>query len=109
MTQNVKFKYRPLAIGFTKVPYIATTFAGPRAAEAFYNRGLTKWAFGSFVIILPSIAGPLFCILLYNQWRMSTTSSCLESHNQQVKSGLFGNLFRYLRDFDGELDKQTRN
>ncbi|KAJ4149012.1 hypothetical protein NW754_000448 [Fusarium falciforme] len=100
VTQNAKFKYRPLAIAFTKVPYIATTFAGPRAAEAFYNRGLTKWAFGSFVIILPSIAGPLFCILLYNQCKMSATSSFLESHNQQVKSGFFGTLLRYLKDFD---------
>ncbi|KAI8679197.1 hypothetical protein NCS57_00196900 [Fusarium keratoplasticum] len=100
VTQNAKFKYRPLAIAFTKVPYIATTFAGPRAAEAFYNRGLTKWAFGSFVIILPSIAGPLFCILLYSQCKMSATSSFLESHNQQVKSGFFGTLLRYLKDFD---------
>lgn len=106
VTQNAKFKYRPLAIAFTKVPYIATTFAGPRAAEAFYNRGLMKWAFGSFVIILPSIAGPLFCILLYNQCKMSATSSFLESHNQQVKSGFFGTLLRYLKDFDGELDQK---
>ncbi|KAM6534261.1 hypothetical protein FALCPG4_007193 [Fusarium falciforme] len=100
VTQSAKFKHRPLAIAFTKVPYIATTFAGPRAAEAFYNRGLTKWAFGSFVIILPSIAGPLFCILLYNQCKMSATSSFLESHNQQVKNGFFGTLLRYLKDFD---------
>ncbi|KAJ6447316.1 putative nucleosome binding protein [Purpureocillium lavendulum] len=56
VTDKAQLKYRPMAIALTKVPYIATTFAGPRAAQAFYSRGLVKWAFGSFMIILSGIA-----------------------------------------------------
>lgn len=101
VTENARFKYRPLAIGFTKVPYIATTFAGPRAAEAFYTLGQTKWAFGSFLIILPSIAGPVFCILLKNQSKAITASPPIETKGQGTKRDIFSTLFYYLRDFDG--------
>ncbi|KAL3956909.1 hypothetical protein ACCO45_009755 [Purpureocillium lilacinum] len=96
-----------MAIALTKVPYIASTFAGPRAAQAFYARGLTKLAFGSFLAILPTIAGPVFCILLCQQRKAMATSSPLEARDPRGRSNIFRASARYLRDFDGELSIQA--
>ncbi len=107
VTDQAQPKYRPMAIALTKVPYIASTFAGPRAAQAFYARGLTKLAFGSFLAILPTIAGPVFCILLCQQRKAMATSSPLEARDPRGRSNIFRASARYLRDFDGELSIQA--
>lgn len=44
-----------------------TAFAGPRAAQAFQvNVGTWRWAFGTFAIITPFMAIPLFVMLKIN-------------------------------------------
>ena len=45
---------RAMAFAFVSTPYIATTWAGPKAAEAFYENSSWKWAFGCFSILTPS-------------------------------------------------------
>lgn len=59
-------KHRGLAFAFTSSPYIITAFAGPKAAEGFYNNISWRWGFGCFAIILPFVAAPLFTILKTN-------------------------------------------
>jgi MFS family permease len=39
-------KHRGLAFAFTSSPYIITAFAGPKAAEGFYNNINWRWGFG---------------------------------------------------------------
>lgn len=44
-----------------------TAFAGPKAAESFQiNVGTWRWAFGTFAIITPFMAIPLFTMLKVN-------------------------------------------
>lgn len=44
-----------------------TAFAGPRSAQAFeQNVGSWRWAFGTFAIITPFMAIPLFTMLKVN-------------------------------------------
>jgi hypothetical protein len=44
-----------------------TAFAGPKAAEAFQRDvGTWRWAFGTFAIITPFMAVPLYTILKLN-------------------------------------------
>lgn len=57
---------RGLAFAFTSSPYIITAFAGPKAAENFYDTNW-RWAYGCWAIVLPVVAFPLFWVLFINQ------------------------------------------
>lgn len=57
---------RGLAYAFTSSPYIISAFAGPKAAEGFHEANW-RWAYGSFAIILPIVAAPMFILLRYNR------------------------------------------
>ena len=59
---------RGLAYAFTSSPYIITAFAGSAASERFYAYNW-RWAYGSFAIILPIVALPMFGILQYNRYK----------------------------------------
>ncbi|KAL5338755.1 major facilitator superfamily domain-containing protein [Aspergillus crustosus] len=59
---------RGLAYAFTSSPYIITAFAGSAASERFYAYNW-RWAYGSFAIILPIIALPMFGLLQYNRYK----------------------------------------
>lgn len=61
-----KLKNRGLAFAFTSSPYMITAFAGPKAAEDFYEDISWRWGFGCFAIIFPVVAAPLFFILKFN-------------------------------------------
>ncbi|KAF2667094.1 MFS general substrate transporter [Microthyrium microscopicum] len=68
-------KNRALAYAFTSSPYIITAFAGPKAAEGFYEKISWQWAFGIFCIILPVVAAPLFITLML--WQQKAKKSGL--------------------------------
>jgi hypothetical protein len=59
-------KHRGLAFAFTSSPYIITSFGGPKAVEGFYNNIHRRWGFGTFAILLPFVAAPLFVVLKLN-------------------------------------------
>ncbi|KAL4938513.1 hypothetical protein BDV06DRAFT_52521 [Aspergillus oleicola] len=59
---------RGLAYAFTSSPYIITAFAGSAASERFYAYNW-RWAYGSFAIILPMVALPMFGLLQYNRYK----------------------------------------
>jgi MFS family permease len=64
---TTSLRNRGLAFAFTSSPYMITAFAGPRAAQAFEtNVGTWRWAFGTFAIITPITAIPLFTMLKIN-------------------------------------------
>lgn len=57
---------RGLAYAYTSSPYMITAFAGPKAAEGFYDTNW-RWGYGAFTIILPFVAAPLFGVLQFNK------------------------------------------
>ncbi|CAO3588871.1 unnamed protein product [Absidia cylindrospora] len=59
-------KNRGLAYAFTSSPYIITAFAGAKAAEGFYYDISWRWGFGTFAIVFPVVAAPLYFILKFN-------------------------------------------
>ena len=64
---TTSLRNRGIAFAFTSSPYMITAFAGPRAAQAFeLNVGSCRWAFGTFAIITPFMAIPLFTMLKVN-------------------------------------------
>ncbi|KAJ5253382.1 hypothetical protein N7497_002778 [Penicillium chrysogenum] len=61
-----QLRNRALAYAFTSSPYIITAFAGPKVANLFYAHTGWRWAYGTFAIIFPIVAAPLFFVLKFN-------------------------------------------
>lgn len=60
-------KWRGLMFAFSTSPYMATTFAGPSAAQRFYDGAGWRWAFGSYAIVTPAVCLPFLGVFWYNQ------------------------------------------
>jgi MFS family permease len=89
---------RGLAYAFTSSPYIITAFAGPKAAEGFYDDNW-RWGFGTFAIVLPVVAAPLFLTLQYNK-RKAIRNGLLVK--QKSDRPLMQSIWHYVIEFDGE-------
>lgn len=61
-----QLKNRALAYAFTSSPYIITAFAGPKVADEFNAHTGWRWAYGTFAIIFPIVAAPLYFVLKFN-------------------------------------------
>ncbi|KAE8329986.1 major facilitator superfamily domain-containing protein [Aspergillus sergii] len=57
---------RGLAFAFVSSPWMITAFAGSKAAEEFLVHVNWRWGFGSFAIIIPAVAMPLYVVLKVN-------------------------------------------
>jgi MFS family permease len=92
-------KHRGLAFAFTSSPYIITAFAGPKAAEGFYVNINWRWGFGTFAIIVPFVAAPLFVILKLNLRKAKHEGVLVreQSHRTLLQSVVF-----HFREFDGK-------
>ncbi|TIA42362.1 endoglucanase B [Aureobasidium pullulans] len=55
---------RGLAYALTSSPFIITAYAGPAAAEQFYDTNW-RWGYGTFCIVLPAVVLPFFGLLHY--------------------------------------------
>ncbi|KAK6951522.1 hypothetical protein Daesc_006043 [Daldinia eschscholtzii] len=60
-------KNRMFIFALNSTPNLATTFAGPRIAELFYQKVNFRWAFGAFAIILLGVSLPVVAILFYHE------------------------------------------
>jgi len=91
-------KNRALAFAFASSPYIATTFAGPAAAESFLNNSTWQWAFGCFAILTPIVAAPVYWILWSNAQKARKFGVL-----QKTPSGrtTMQSIWHYVIEFDG--------
>ncbi|KAL4783587.1 major facilitator superfamily-domain-containing protein [Aspergillus varians] len=92
-----KLKNRALAYAFTSSPYIITAFAGPKAAEDFYTKYSWRWAFGTFSIVFPIVAAPLFLLFRYNMKRAENHGVLARESSGRTLSQ---NIWHYLMEFD---------
>ncbi|KAJ6012139.1 hypothetical protein N7522_002494 [Penicillium canescens] len=90
-------KNRGLAFAFTSSPYIITAFAGPKAAESFYEKISWRWGFGCFAIIFPIVAAPLFFILKINL-RKAKIGGLLR--NEPTGRTVLQSIWHYTKEFD---------
>ncbi|KAJ5138379.1 uncharacterized protein N7515_003227 [Penicillium bovifimosum] len=93
-----QLKNRALAYAFTSSPYIITAFAGPKVANLFYDHTGWRWAYGTFAIIFPCVAAPLFFILKYNLRKAKKGNTVVI----REKSGrnLFQSIWFWTLEFD---------
>ncbi|KAI1408055.1 putative siderochrome-iron transporter [Hypoxylon sp. FL1857] len=62
-----KLRNRALLLTVMSAPFLATTFAGPAAAQEFLEGVGWRWAYGVIAIIIPVSAVPILWILLYTR------------------------------------------
>ena len=94
-----KLKNRGLAYAFTSSPYIITAFAGPKAAEGFYEDISWRWAFGAFSIIFPIVASPLYFILKANLKKAKQNGLIVKERSGR---NFLQNVWFYTKEFDCE-------
>lgn len=98
-------KNRGLAFAITSSPYIITAFAGPSAAEGFYEDISWRWAFGTFCILTPVIAIPFFGTLMFYQHKAKQRgllTNAVDSGRNVIQS-----ILHYVNEFDGK--REDRN
>ena len=57
---------RGLMYGIISSPYIATTFAGPSAAQDFLDGSGWRWGYGTFAIVTPVMCMPFLVVYYLN-------------------------------------------
>jgi MFS family permease len=92
-------KHRGLAFAFTSSPYIITAFAGPKAAEGYYEHINWRWGFGTFAIVVPFVAAPLFVILKLNLRKAKDEGVLVREESQRT---LVQSIVFHIREFDGK-------
>ncbi|CDH49602.1 mfs siderophore iron [Lichtheimia corymbifera JMRC:FSU:9682] len=92
-----KLKNRGLAYAFTSSPYIITAFAGAKAAEGFYYDISWRWGFGTFAIVFPVVAAPLYLILKFNL-RKAEKQGVL--NKQSSDRSIFQRIWHVIIEFD---------
>jgi MFS family permease len=95
---------RSLAFAFQTSPYIATAFAGPKAAEGFYTNISWRWAFGTFAILVPVLCFPNWYILYYNQ-RKANKQGLL--NREPSGRTMLQSIWHYIVEFDGMILYQS--
>ncbi|KAI8882529.1 MFS general substrate transporter [Backusella circina FSU 941] len=90
-------KNRGLAYAFTSSPYIITAFAGAKASEGFYYNISWRWGFGTFAIVFPIVAAPLYFILKFNL-RKAKKDHVLEEEKDERT--LLQKIWHFIIEFD---------
>lgn len=92
-------KWRGLMFAFSTSPYIATTFAGPAAAQAFFKGAGWRWGYGSFAIITPIICAPFSWIFWHNQ-KLARDQGLLTKGREASGRTWYQSVQHYFIEFD---------
>lgn len=95
-----QLKNRGLAYAFTSSPYMITAFAGAKAAEGFYENINWRWGFGTFAIIFPIVAAPLFFILKFNVHKAKKEGVLNKEKSNRTK---LQSIWFYCVEFDRKI------
>lgn len=94
-------KYRGLAFAFSTCPFIATTFAGPAAAQSFLDTSGWRWGYGTFCIVTPVICAPFVGIFGYNTHLAKKKGVYIPTHVTSERTW-YQSVLYYCIEFDGE-------
>ncbi|KEZ43292.1 Siderophore iron transporter mirb [Scedosporium apiospermum] len=88
---------RIIIYGLNGTPTIATTFAGPKIAELFYNEVNFRWAFGAFAIILVGFCIPVITVLLWHKRKAINSGLILKESSGRTT---IQSIWYYVIQFD---------
>lgn len=92
---------RALMFAFSTSPYIATTFAGPAAAQSYEYGAGWPWAYGTFAIVVPIISLPFLAVFAYNQ-RLARKQGIIEDTRAASGRTPWQSIMHYFIEFDGK-------
>ncbi|KAF2160496.1 hypothetical protein M409DRAFT_29117 [Zasmidium cellare ATCC 36951] len=92
-------QWRALLFAFTTSPYIATTFAGPAAAQSFLRTSGWRWGYGVYAILVPVISAPFLAVFWYNQ-RLARKQGILVPAREASGRTWTQSLVHYFIEFD---------
>ena len=99
LADMTSLRNRMLLITINGTPLIASTFAGPRIAELFYNNLDFRWAFGAFTIIMVGFCVPVAAIFFRSE--MTARKQGILPRREKTRS-TFQSLKHYFVAFDGQ-------
>ncbi|KAF4471932.1 Siderophore iron transporter mirB [Fusarium albosuccineum] len=88
---------RGLMIAYSGSPNIITTWLAGPMSEAYLKGPGWRWCWGTFAIIIPVVASPLFFLFLYNQQKARKRGLIVEHKSGRT---LWQSLAYYCREFD---------
>ncbi|EFQ36422.1 major facilitator superfamily transporter [Colletotrichum graminicola M1.001] len=97
LADMTSLKNRMTIIALNGTPIIATTFAGPKISELFYEQVNFRWAFGAFAIILIGFSIPVVIIFFLSEVKAKKTG--LIPPKQKTRSTV-ESLKHYAIEFD---------
>lgn len=103
MADTSSLKNRAYVFAFSTAPYIATTFAGPATAQAFYEHSTWRWGHGVWAIVLPIVSLPFVWIVFRNQ-KAGKRSGVIPPRAISGRSFLQAVAY-YFWEFDGTLPR----
>ncbi|KAK6213812.1 major facilitator superfamily transporter [Colletotrichum tabaci] len=97
LADMTSLKNRMTMIALNGTPTIATTFAGPKIAQLFYDQVNFRWAFGAFAIILIGFSAPVAVIFFFSE--VKAKKAGLIAPKQKTRSS-FESFKHYFVEFD---------
>ncbi|GKT89517.1 siderophore iron transporter mirB [Colletotrichum tofieldiae] len=97
LADMTSLKNRMTIIALNGTPTIATTFAGPKIAQLFYDQVNFRWAFGAFAIILIGFSIPIAIIFFFSE--VKAKKSGLIPPKQKTRSAI-ESFKHYFIEFD---------
>lgn len=98
LSDMTTLKNRMIMFGINGTPTIASTFAGPKIANLFYDNLNFRWAFGSFGIIIAGVSLPVALIMMIMERKASKIGVL-----QKERSGRtwYQSIWHYTIELDG--------
>ncbi|KAF9876629.1 major facilitator superfamily transporter [Colletotrichum karsti] len=97
LSDMTSLKNRMTMIAVNGTPLIATTFAGPKISQLFYDNLNFRWAFGAFAIILVGFCLPVGIIFFLNE--IKAKKAGLVPQKEKTRSA-WESLKHYFVEFD---------
>lgn len=95
-------KWRGLMFAFSTSPFIATSFAGPAAAQSFLATSGWRWGYGTFAIVTPVICAPFLWVFWHNQ-KLARKQGILVDRREASGRTWYQSLQYYFIEFDGKF------
>ncbi|EER27099.1 siderophore iron transporter, putative [Coccidioides posadasii C735 delta SOWgp] len=105
LADTSSLKNRGWLFAFSTSPYIATTFAGPAAAHAFYRFSSWRWAFGTFSIVLPLASAPVAGIFFQSRRKAMELGYLAKKRSGRT---LIQSVKHYFAEFDASNQPKTK-
>ena len=99
ISDMTSLRHRAFWFAVNGTPRIASTFAGPAIAEAFYKNVNFRWAFGAFAIILVGCCAPAMALMVYMSQK-AKKEGFIQSRKRNTERTWYQSIWHYIIELD---------